>query len=118
MDTRRHVRGEEHGRAVLTEATVIRARRMKADGQRLIDIASKLKVSKELIEEAIAGRTWSHLPGAVPPRPYRTLSAKQVTVIRRLIERGWTDREIADKCNSTPSIVNSIRHNRCYRTNT
>lgn len=59
----RYVRGEEHGRAILTEAMVVRIR---TEDRTDASWASELNVNRHAILNARIGRTWKHV--ATPTR--------------------------------------------------
>ena len=58
----RSTRGERNAQAKLTEIDVRRARAMRATGMTIAKIAESLAiVTREVIGDAIAGRTWGHV---------------------------------------------------------
>lgn len=57
----RQARGERAGRARLSAADVREARRLRAAGRRIKDIAAQFGVSDSTISHACLGRSWSHL---------------------------------------------------------
>jgi hypothetical protein len=57
-------RGNRHGRAKLTTAKVIEAKRLRAAGSTYKDLAERYDVSLTAITFAIKGRTWRHVPDA------------------------------------------------------
>lgn len=56
------LRGQHNGRARLTEAMVIEARRLHADGEAFRSLAQRYGVALATMKEAITGTTWKHLP--------------------------------------------------------
>lgn len=61
LDHNRERRGENHGRAKLTEMSVIWARGQHADGRSLLGLAHELGVTDRTLADAVRGKTWSHL---------------------------------------------------------
>lgn len=59
------VSGERNGQAKLTEAMVIEARRRVAAGEQIKTVAEDFKVRAGRLRDAVRGKKWSHLPGAV-----------------------------------------------------
>jgi hypothetical protein len=59
-------RGERHAKARLSEAEVLEARRMAADGRFVHEIAEHFGVRHNTMESAVKGWSWKHLSGAVP----------------------------------------------------
>lgn len=55
-------RGEDHGRALLTEAQVIEARRLHAAGWSERRLAGHLGVAPSTVHYALTGHTWGHVP--------------------------------------------------------
>lgn len=62
-----HVYGEKSGRAKLSDADVISARRLRSIGVTFQEIASRFMVSKKTIMSAINGTTWAHVLLPKPP---------------------------------------------------
>lgn len=56
-----YVRGEAHGRSVLTREKVLRIRELRASGEKLAAIAVKVGVKRGSIPDILAGRTWGHV---------------------------------------------------------
>lgn len=72
----RVLRGEAHGRAVLTEADVIVIRAAIAAGEAPSVLAKHYGVAIATVVFAADGRSWSHVPGAVPvPRRWDRVAA-------------------------------------------
>lgn len=68
-------RGADHAKVRLTKEQVVEAREavlVRAD-ESCTDVAKRMGVPKEIIANAVAGRTWRHVPGAgtVGKRVYR-----------------------------------------------
>jgi hypothetical protein len=58
--------GERQGSSILTDDIV---RELRKNPPRIFeDAANELGVSRAAIGDALAGRRWAHLPGALPPR--------------------------------------------------
>jgi hypothetical protein len=56
------LRGESNGRARLTEAKVIEARRLRLEGWTERALARRFEVSNGAMHYALVGHTWQHLP--------------------------------------------------------
>jgi len=54
-------RGEDNGRARLTEENVIEARRSSKNGEGVYHIAARLGVSHTAIQQILSGKTWRHV---------------------------------------------------------
>ncbi len=60
-----HAKGEQHVH-VLKERDVIEARTWRVEGGTFPEMAAYYGVAKSTIRSAVQGRSWKHLPGAVP----------------------------------------------------
>jgi hypothetical protein len=77
--------GESVGTSKLTAATVTAMRDMVRGGVSMQDAAKCFGVLERVAADAITGRRWRRLPGAIPPyTTRRQLSEDQVREIRRL----------------------------------
>lgn len=57
------VHGERHGSAKLTDATVAEARKLHSTGNYSYnELARQFKVTKNVMREAVQGKTWKHVP--------------------------------------------------------
>lgn len=57
----RGAKGERRGWAKLTDAKVIEARSLRAEGKTFTELAARYGVDKKAIERAVKGITWSHV---------------------------------------------------------
>lgn len=89
-------RGNGHPQSVLTDETVIELRRMVADGMTVRDAAQALKINIEAAYGAANGRSWSHLPGAIPSKR-RKLTREQKEEIKSLARSGMIVQQIMEK---------------------
>jgi len=55
--------GESHGRALLTNKSVIRLRKMYASGVRISAMARMVKLNWTAVKNAVTGKTWRHVQG-------------------------------------------------------
>lgn len=55
----RHVWGEAHGQAKLTEAAVTEMRRRRAEGALLRELAAEFGVGQSAVSAAVRGKTWT-----------------------------------------------------------
>lgn len=79
-------RGQNHPRSVLKRADVVEARAMYLGGMSTSKIGERFGVDAETAGNAISGRSWSHVSGAVALRPpsIRKLCEDDVRKIRSL----------------------------------
>lgn len=108
----RHRHGESHSFAVLTEAQVIDARaRYGAHEMSQDQLAARLGVSRQTMQEALVGETWRHVPGAIIPGTVhkgRKLSADDVGDVRRWAADGIRVGEIARRFGVNSSLISMI----------
>ena len=60
-------RGERHGNSKLTAEIVIECRRRRASGETVESIARDVGIRQPAMSNALTGKTWTHVPGALPP---------------------------------------------------
>lgn len=60
--------GEKNGAAVLNDAEVLSARRLRSAGHSYAAIAARLGVCKSTIQRAVNGETWKHVIPAAPKK--------------------------------------------------
>jgi hypothetical protein len=65
-----HFRGERSPTHVLTDAVVIELRRRVGRGEARVCLARELGVSLSTVDDAVRGRRFAHLPGALPVVPH------------------------------------------------
>lgn len=65
----RTARGEKNRHARLTRALVVELRERVRRGESRAAISRELGLPKSTIEQAVSGRTWSHVPGALGDTP-------------------------------------------------
>lgn len=84
-------RGERRVNAKLTDDVVRAARQRFRDGWSLAALAAFYGVSDQTIHVAVIGRTWSHVPGAVPqalrPNWWRQRVVSDAPIPYRLTQR-------------------------------
>lgn len=78
-------RGERHPASRLTDDAVILARAEYRSGATVRKIAHCLGVAEQAVADAIRGKSWVHLPGAVPLRGH----SKTVATRQALAEARW-----------------------------
>lgn len=61
--------GETNPSARLTEANVIEMRRRAAEGETAAELAKEFNIPSPAARDAINGRKWKHLPGALKRKP-------------------------------------------------
>lgn len=64
----RRPRGEAGAGSKLDEPAIVEMRRLYSGGARVADLARRFGASFTTAHRAISGRTWAHVPGAVPIR--------------------------------------------------
>lgn len=102
-------RGERLWMAVLTDAIVLDARRRVANGEKPHIIAADYNVKPHCLADAVMGRTWKHLPGALPKfSSRRKLSAQDIAEVRRLRSQGSKLREIAARFGVTQGAISMV----------
>jgi len=85
-----HVRGEEHGRCILTQENVIAIRQSYLSGcYSFRDLAVEYGVTKPTIEAILRGHNWSHLLTVGEVERLRQVRASRVVVKRRR-EPSWS----------------------------
>jgi hypothetical protein len=113
-DKRRHgtlLQGASVGGAVLTDAIVKEARERAARGEIPLDLAAEYGVNAHTLTDAIMGRKWKHLGGALPKfQTRRKLSADDVSEIKSLYSRGHLQREIAARFGVSQSAISHVLH--------
>ena len=56
-----HVKGEQVGTAVLTEANILEIRRLASDNQTYVQISKRFGIHKDTVYKIIKRKTWSHV---------------------------------------------------------
>lgn len=59
--------GEAHAGSKLTKDDVVTGRALYRSGHSINSIAKRLNVARRTLEDAVAGRHWSHIHGAISP---------------------------------------------------
>jgi len=109
-------RGESSYMAKLTEALVVEARRLYADERWTVAaIALHLGMSQSATTNAVMGRTWAHVPGAVPMRSPCRLTESKVREIRRLALLGASRLELSRQFGVHPGTVGRVIRGRAWR---
>lgn len=107
-----HQRGEENDYAVLTNNTVIEARRMAATGMTHRAVAERFGVDRATISFAVTGKTWSHLNDVAPPIALRPgggkLTDDDVRTIRAEAAAGVRQNALATRFNVSTALVSKI----------
>lgn len=105
----RHCHGERSPEAILSEAQVVAIR---ARGIEALRDARRYGVARTTVADALYGRTWKHLPGAIAPlknRGSRSAQAKLtediVRAIRLRIESGERQAPLAREYGVTSSVI-------------
>jgi len=90
----------------LTDAQVQAIRQQTAAGRLRKQVAFEFDVSLKTVTDVAFGRTYSHLPGALPqPRKYRTAKPDEIRQIRLYLEAGGTSHKAAEIFGRPPSFV-------------
>jgi hypothetical protein len=134
--TRRQARGEQRHNAKLTEADVLAMRAKYAAGETVYAIAALAGVTQSCAENAISGKSWAHVPGAVvlvqgrrpahgtrngratkpesysrfrgETHPKSKLTDQQVRDVRRRVSAGETQSAVARELGVHTSTVHLI----------
>lgn len=117
-------RGIRSGAAKVTDAQVTEIRKMGLAGVPTIEIAERFSVQKNLVNDILSCRTWSHLPDAKPQdrspvgdmhwsrrkpeKVSRKLSDADVRDVFRFRAEGETHTEIASRYGVDPSLIGHI----------
>ena len=108
-DKQRHgtqIRGEKTCNAVLTEDLVIELRK-RAISQGNRSLAREYGLTEGAVTNAIRGRTWGHLPGAIS-KPHGNFTLTKDTVIElRKLATSYTNGALARKFNLSPNTVHA-----------
>lgn len=98
-------------RAKLTAADVVRMRERYAAGESSVRLAAEYGVTLPAAHQAITGRTYSELPGAVPARDRKgvfQMSAEQIAEARRLRGEGLSFQRIGERLGLVPQSVHRV----------
>lgn len=116
--------GEDSSRATITAETVMRARDLARRGMPVCDVAAVLSLEWKVADCAIRGKTWRHLPRAVPnptkagfrtinPHGERSPTAKltqaQVDNIRTSLSKGAKGVDLALRFNVSTATISAIK---------
>ncbi len=108
VDAGRAVVGEDHPAAKLTEAAVLKARALYAEGgHTIIGLAEDYGVTDMVMRDALVGKSWRHITGGVavvPPHPPRMTAADKELAVQ-LRKAGWTQKAIAARLGRSVSAV-------------
>lgn len=108
------LRGEKMSHAVLTEGMVMEARKRAKQGERMDLIARDFGINPRVMADAITGRRWGWLPGAVPAfHTRRKLTEDQVREIRSLFGK-MTHVEIATRFSVSRQAITQISTGKSY----
>jgi predicted XRE-type DNA-binding protein len=103
------LKGEDVGGSILTTEIVIEARERAARGEVPQDLAAEYGVNAHTLTDAIMGRRWKHLAGAVQKfQTRRKLTAQDIAEIKSLYSSGHLQREIADRFGVTQSSISHV----------
>jgi transposase len=112
-------------RPLLTDDQVLTCRQAVAAGQSITQLAHDLGVGTWVVKLAVAGRTYRHLPGAVPrtrknvargsDSPHAKLDEQRVRDIRAAVARGETQRALAQRYGVSYSTVLNAVQGRTWR---
>lgn len=115
--------GEKNGRAILTEADVVKIKTSLRDGQSVKSIALVFGVSYHVIWEIAVGHKWVHVevdgfvpgkrgPGIGENNSMAKLTAAKVSEIKRLLRDGMTGKDVANACGVSKRAVSEIKGGR------
>ena len=110
--------GEHNGRAKLTAGQALEIRRAYAKGREtLADLGQRFRVSTPTVHQVIAGKTWKHAGGPVPPpRPDKArwdnrrakLTAEAVAEIRSAAKAGEATATLALRFGVETTTINRV----------
>jgi transposase len=111
--------------AKLDERRVLAIRAAVARGESQRALAARHGVSYSALLNAVQGRTWRHLPGALPrgrqhfargsDSPHAKLDERRVLAIRAAAARGESQRALAARHGVSPSAIRAIVQSRSWR---
>ena len=114
-------RGEDNGQCAMTPDEVLRARRLRAVGWTYEAIAEELGKPERTVRNAVTGRTWAHLPGAVPSQGLRRGEANPASRLTEAQVRwilaqdaGVSDAELARQLGVGTTTVRAVRRRRTW----
>lgn len=107
--------GDRSSQKVYTSEIVQEARRRASSGEQIKDIAAEWDVNERSLADAVVGRRWKRLPGAITPySTKRKLKDDQVAAIRAL--KGMRSQlELAREFGVSPSAVGQIIRRETYQ---
>lgn len=93
-------------RGRLTDEQVKAIRQQTAAGRLRKQVAYEFGISVRSVTDVAFGRTYSHVPGALPqPRKYRKAQPDEVRQIRLYLEAGGTSHKAAEVFGRPPNFV-------------
>ena len=107
-------RGQDHNQAILTDHSVIEARRLRRSGIPLSKLSSRFGVHSATLQSAICGKSWSHIPGAVPSRKAKALNLESVKRIKQMLRDGVPVKVIADRFHRKNNVIYCIKCGKSY----
>lgn len=106
--------GEQNGTSKLSSGTVKAMRDMVRAGASMQDAANQFNVPEKAAADAITGRRWKRLPGAIPAyTTRRRLSAEQVREIKDLAGK-MRQADIGKKFGIGRTAVQQILYGKAY----
>lgn len=107
--------GGRNPQAKLTDAMVLEARARAATGELIGDIAKSFGVGRAMLADAVMGRSWKHLPGALEPfSTRRKFTDDQIREIRERANRE-TRTALAREFGVTQGAITVIVQRKVYR---
>ena len=90
----------------LTDAQVQAIRQQTAAGRLRKQVAYEFNISMRSVTDVAFGRTYGHVPGALPrPRKYRKAEPDEIRQIRLYLEAGGTSHKAAEVFGRPPNFV-------------
>lgn len=107
--------GERNGLSVLTEETVTIARARAAAGEQVKQIATDLGIAANVLANAVRGKTWHRLPGALGNYfTRRKFSDDQVIAVRAKAAQGWFHDDLAAEWGVTQTAISALIRGETY----
>lgn len=119
--------GARNGSALLDDARVVEIRAKYATGTSQLTLAREYSVSRSALADIVCGRTWRHLPGALPEgwasrvsnkgvkHPAAKLTERNVLEIREQYTQGRSQYDIADEFGVSQTAVWAILRRRTWK---
>jgi len=108
VNKERSLKGIKNPRSILSEEDILEIRQLFANGYTAKELSYIYKVGKSTVINIVVGNTWKHIGGPITKRGICKLSKEDVIEIRKLINNGMKQIDIAEKYDVIPNTISSI----------